>query len=143
MRYHEPLAWASGSSSFLPKAGQQISELHKSGLQSMFSCAYHLPLTCVHTGRAQDTPALRSILWRLLKRALIAASAGAATGVVALSVAERVHALPPAAPAPYLTLADGRRLAYEVCRVPFFCRIRLYSGRSYPSSDQIGQRCFD
>lgn len=66
----------------------------------------------------QAAPALRSILWQLIKRALIAATAGAATGAVALSVAERVHALPVEGPAGCLTLADGRRLAYEVRQAP-------------------------
>jgi len=71
-----------------------------------------------HTGEMQAAPALRSILWQLIKRALIAATAGAATGAAALSIAERVHALPVEGPAGCLTLADGRRLAYEVRQGP-------------------------
>ena len=70
----------------------------------------------LRAGEMQAAPALRSILWRLAKRALIAAAAGAATGAAVLSVAERVHALPVEGPAVSLTLADGRRLAYEVRR---------------------------
>ena len=93
---------------------------------------------CLRAGQAQAAPALRSILWRLVKRALIAAAAGAATSAAALSVAERVHALPVEGPAQCLTLADGRRLAYEVRPV-----LRYYANVSVGNLMSVGSQSSD